>query len=347
LLNGLHDTSVKGNNTTAIRRLNKIIYTKLIKKFGYELIKNMTKPDVHVLLKNIYKTEERAKRKNSKDNEEEEESDEEEEQTGGEPDSIEDLLRDTDSELEDDDMQGGGLAKRKKKVAKRRGAWLMEKGDDEIVDFMDPSAAKQVVTTRPKEMGAKTKDKKEKDRGFKMTADGRLIITQDDEEDDKAKGKGKTQAKDSDDDDLDDLFAAYDGSALRNKSRKRKSQKDDYEDDDDDDDEAGPSSSKYRAGGAGIHRPIAKASRGRAESVAGSEYTSKKAHGDMKKKGKPDPYAYVPLNMANLNKRKQMKVKGTFNNLVKGAQKGAIKGSKGRAVNNKGHKGGKGKGKKK
>jgi len=340
---------VKGSNTTAIRRLNKIIYTKLIKKFGYELVKNMTKPDVHVLLKNIYKTEERAKRKSSKDEEEDEESDDEEEKTGGEPDSIEDLLRDTDSELEDDDMQGGGLAKRKKKVAKRRGAWLMEKGDDEIVDFMDPSAAKQVITTRPKEIGSQTKDKKEKDRGFKMTADGRLIITQEDEDENKSKPNGKGHAKGSDDDDdLDDLFAAYDGSALRNKSRKRKSQKDDYDDDDDDDDDAGPSSSKYRAGGAGIHRPIAKASRGRAESVAGSEYTSKKAHGDMKKKGKPEPYAYVPLNMANLNKRKQMKVKGTFNNLVKGAQKGAVKGSKGRAVNNiKNKKGGKGKGKKK
>lgn len=35
----------------------------------------------------------------------------------------------------------------------------------------------------------------------------------------------------------------------------------------------------------------------------GSEYCSKKAKGDVKKKGIPDPYAYVPLNRGLLNKR--------------------------------------------
>jgi len=39
---------------------------------------------------------------------------------------------------------------------------------------------------------------------------------------------------------------------------------------------------------------------------SGSEYRSKKAGGDMKKKGKLEPYAYIPLDpklMANRNKR--------------------------------------------
>lgn len=40
-----------------------------------------------------------------------------------------------------------------------------------------------------------------------------------------------------------------------------------------------------------------------AASVPGSEYKMKKAKGDMKKKGKPDPYAYVPLARSTLNKR--------------------------------------------
>ena len=32
-------------------------------------------------------------------------------------------------------------------------------------------------------------------------------------------------------------------------------------------------------------------------------YTLQKAGGDIKRKGKPDPYAYVPLNFQQLNKR--------------------------------------------
>lgn len=38
-------------------------------------------------------------------------------------------------------------------------------------------------------------------------------------------------------------------------------------------------------------------------SDVGSEYRSKKAKGDVKKKGKVDPYAYLPLKRTTLNKR--------------------------------------------
>jgi hypothetical protein len=59
------------------------------------------------------------------------------------------------------------------------------------------------------------------------------------------------------------------------------------------------------AGGSGIHRPIKHASRKcQGSSVTpGAEYQSKKAKGDVKKKGKPDPYAYLPLSRKVLNRR--------------------------------------------
>lgn len=38
-------------------------------------------------------------------------------------------------------------------------------------------------------------------------------------------------------------------------------------------------------------------------STPGSDYRSKKASGDVKKKGKVDPYAYLPLKRTALNKR--------------------------------------------
>lgn len=37
--------------------------------------------------------------------------------------------------------------------------------------------------------------------------------------------------------------------------------------------------------------------------IPGAEYKAPKAGGDIKKKGKPDPYAYVPLSRAALNRR--------------------------------------------
>ncbi|KYO41823.1 hypothetical protein Y1Q_0020694 [Alligator mississippiensis] len=48
-----------------------------------------------------------------------------------------------------------------------------------------------------------------------------------------------------------------------------------------------------------------------------------KGRGDVKKAGRPDPYAYIPLNRAKLNRRKKAKLQGQFKGLMKGAQRGA------------------------
>ena len=84
---------------------------------------------------------------------------------------------------------------------------------------------------------------------------------------------------------------------------------------------------KYRAGGSGIHRPLDANSK-KAVKEFGAEYKSKKAKGDMKVKGKPDPFAYVPLDKGSLNRRKKAKFEGQFKGLVNAANKGAIKGKK-------------------
>jgi ribosomal RNA-processing protein 12 len=111
---------------------------------------------------------------------------------------------------------------------------------------------------------------------------------------------------DSDDDDL----TGY----------KDKSQKKVYEEESDNEDENdGPSSKKkfaYQAGGSGIHRPVAASVKSGYSNVSsyskksqasrpGSEFKAKKAGGDMKKKGKMEPYAYVQLSRNSLNRRKR------------------------------------------
>merc|ERR1712112_357716 len=72
--------------------------------------------------------------------------------------------------------------------------------------------------------------------------------------------------------------------------------------------------SKYQPSGSGIHRKLDKGS--------GSEYRSKSGRGDVKKAGKHDPYAYIPMTHKALNKRKQAKAKGQFSSVISAAKKG-------------------------
>lgn len=60
----------------------------------------------------------------------------------------------------------------------------------------------------------------------------------------------------------------------------------------------------------------------------GEEYKAKRAKGDVKRKGKPDPFAYVPLQKSSLNRRKKAKFEGQFQGLVKATQKGSRIGKK-------------------
>ena len=74
-----------------------------------------------------------------------------------------------------------------------------------------------------------------------------------------------------------------------------------------------------------FHKPLAD----------GREYKSKKAGGDMKRKNKPDPYAYLPLNKGQLRiKRKQKKLQGTLKAILTKASKGSAHGRKIRHLRN-------------
>lgn len=306
-------TSMKEDCHHHFRFKAKEVYTKLIKKFGYETIYNMSTEGIRKQLVNIRKTLERAKKKR-KDKPESGESEGEEEHFSTQPESIDDLLKDSDSEPEEDKKEKRSKVKAKKPVAKETGrAWLQEGGDDDITDFMDVSAAKKIMATKPVE-----KTQKKSDSGFKTAPDGRLIITESSDD----------EGDDSEDEDIDELLEALEKGRDSGKIKQTKKRK--LEDLGASDDE-GQSPPKYKAGGGGIHRPLGKQEKPTRKSVEyGGEYKSKKGGGDVKRKGKPDPYAYVPLDFRNLNKRKQAKLKGQFKNLVKGAKKGAAKGRKGK-----------------
>jgi ribosomal RNA-processing protein 12 len=116
----------------------------------------------------------------------------------------------------------------------------------------------------------------------------------------------------------------------------------DGEDDDNEEEEkAGPSKKKialnpYKTGGTGIHRPLAesvksgmsnyskmsKASKMTSASRApGVDYKAKKAGGDVKKKGKHDPYAYIQLSRNSLNRRKRKAAGSQFKSIANKSKK--------------------------
>uniref|UniRef100_A0AAR2K0G8 Ribosomal RNA-processing protein 12-like conserved domain-containing protein n=1 Tax=Pygocentrus nattereri TaxID=42514 RepID=A0AAR2K0G8_PYGNA len=174
----------------------KNIFTKLVRKFGFELVKSMLPAEHHKVLANIHKAEARSKRRKllSKD---EEESDNEEDTPKAKTESIEDILAETDSDESEDEKPKKG---QKKPMKQKAQAWLKEGVSDDPLNFLDPKASQRVLATNPD-----LKKTAKVDHGFKVTSDGRLIIKEDDDDhDDKGihrvilslqKGKGDIKKK--------------------------------------------------------------------------------------------------------------------------------------------------------
>ncbi|KAL0965921.1 hypothetical protein UPYG_G00287950 [Umbra pygmaea] len=288
-----------GNMKEDIRRHFRMklknIFTKLIRKFGFELVKSLLPTEYHKVLLNIHKAEARTKRlKLSSDDHDNSDSDDD--MPKARTESFEDILAESDSDMSNDEKR-----KTQNKPTKQKGrAWLKEGHGEEPLNFLDPTVSKRVLATNP---GMKKSTKVQ--HGFKVTSDGRLIIK---EEDARDKSIG-------DDGEMKDILKEAGVKSV--KSKKIAFQDGHY----DDEMEMEPQM-KYKAGGSGIHRPLG------AKRDMGEDYMSKKSKGDVKRKGKVDPYAYIPLKKAQLNRRKKAKMQGQFKGMVRGAQKGAQSGKK-------------------
>lgn len=298
------------------------IYKKLCKKFTPEMIISLVPGNdegTHKRLKAMKKEMARKKRlrleamRNGKTTDDD--MDEEGEGMEQKTQTLQEILADSDdsdSDFDETEDQRQSKAKASKRGSNKIQATYIKEDEDTIVDLADIKAIGNVTTSKPNAKtatGLANSKSKDPNRGFKTNDTGRLII------DFKEDG-----SSDDDDDDEDD----EDG-----KKRKESELKADSSSED----EAVPQkrkrkasdalsmasgrsgqSSKYQAGGRGIHRNTSNASMksgfsGRSsastkasEATFGGEFRSKKARGDVKK-GQLDPYAYIPLNKSNLNKR--------------------------------------------
>lgn len=91
--------------------------------------------------------------------------------------SVEEILADSDS-----DEIGNEMEIDEPKYKNKTKTWI-EENEDTIVDFTDPNVSSKITATRPGQNIQQINVKKEKDRGFKTAADGRLIITDNDSSD--------------------------------------------------------------------------------------------------------------------------------------------------------------------
>ena len=337
----------------------RFLLERMVRKFGYDLLLGLVPKGDEVMqkrLKNIRKAharkdrddERRDKRRSGEDSDDEDGGDF---KIRAKPKNMEEIMAEIDdSENDEMDIEEEGTGKKKKSKRSRQQqqqTFITEKGgggEGSIVDLLDATAANKVTSQRPKSEAERaqmqeSRRKKEKNGGFEIAADGRLIIKDSDSDDgedaeeEELKRRRGHLMEDEGSEDEDKSENTFRALVSANAARKRKmagtsagasSRRS----------ASGPPSSKYKAGGTGIHRPLdTKGTAGAAASVKsnnsfGSEYRSKKARGDVKRKGMPDPYAYVPLQRSSLNRRKRAKFEGTFKNVVKAAKDGAERGGK-------------------
>lgn len=296
------------------------IYKKLCKRFTPEMIIGLVPGNdegTHKRLKAIKKEMARKKRlrleamrkgKIVADDMDEDESEPMETKTR----TIQEILEDSDDSDSDFDEPEVQQSKAAKAGRSNKGpSTYIKEDEDTIVDLADIKAIGSVTTSKPNAKDTEQMKKKAKDpnRGFKTNDEGKLVINfdedessdDDDEEEDSADEGGDKKRKAEADSSSEDEAVSH--------NRKRKAS-------DMMSTASGRSgaSSKYQAGGRGIHRNTSSASmksgysgRSSASTKAsgatfGGEFKAKKARGDVKK-GSIDPYAYIPLNKSGLNKR--------------------------------------------
>ncbi|CAB4487853.1 unnamed protein product [Rhizophagus irregularis] len=230
-------------------------------------------------------------------------------------------LEDTDDDDDDDDVDDGNtnkngkitkknkeiLKKGKKKDGKSVASWIKEGDDDDDytpVDFLDKGIISKVIGVNP----SKTrKQRKDFSKAFKETRDGKMVINESDDSDDSDDSDNASDIVMQEADDnytesqkSNDGFTRGRGNKIKFKKGNKKNNDDDECDNMDIDDiepiDAIASRNQKK------RKNKVKNNNNKVLPI-GKEYKAKNAGGDIKKKGKPDPYAYVSLSSVYKGKR--------------------------------------------
>ncbi|XP_076034709.1 RRP12-like protein [Oratosquilla oratoria] len=309
------------------RQKTRDIYARLMRKFGEDSIIGLVPQEdkiLHKRLRNLRKLAARKKQENEKGDDNGDDDEDEDGINSALPASLDEILAEIDADVEDDEDEEGASKKKNKKRNKKiqKVTTVIREGgeDDDIFDLLDPSAGQSVVSQRPtlKAKGSRKND----DGGFKVDSAGRFIITEEE-------GKGETSKRVEHMEDVEEMLAMKSG-AQEGKIKKRKRTLSDGSFEMPDLATAKKSSLTQKG-----EDSSGKNKNKKPKFAYGTEFRSKSAGGDMMKKGKVQPYAYVQLSKDRLNKRKKAKFAGQFNSLIHGAKKGVRKGTKMKARSKK------------
>eukprot|EP00118_Oscarella_pearsei_P000870 m.6009 g.6009 ORF g.6009 m.6009 type:complete len:1265 (+) comp14703_c0_seq2:70-3864(+) len=286
------------------RSKSKVLFERLIRKLGYEIVQKMV-PESHLkLIVNIRKTNDRNKRLKSKGKMVDES------QKPTQHRRYETLLYSSDDEGSDKEEETGRRIKGKVKRLKPAKTWIKET-EDEPVDFLDQGVVRKVLASNPKRHSGTFRPRR---NDFEITSDGKIVVEEEKEtkEDDSQMTRSRKRKRSA----IDDASGSEDGGDEGRAPPKRPA--------------------------IGIHRRLDSKEKVKVE--YGAEYRAKvlpsyqqanytnsslqKARGDVKIAGKADPYAYVRLDTAQLNRRKQAKLGGKFKGLMTAAKRGAQFGHK-------------------
>lgn len=308
------------------RRRMRDILSRLVRKFGSDRLMALVPPGDGILqkrIRNLRKEEARKKKERQakrKQGGKAEDSEDEDFVRGAIPPGLDEILAEIDSDDgrsddDDDDKKGGRKGKREDRKKGLKEAWIKE-DEDNIVDLLDPTAGQAVLSKRPKLKARRPKEGST--GGFEVDENtGRIIITDPDEQKKEKEKKGSSNIEFMED--LDEFLEMKAGVREgKIKQRKRNLSEGSEENEEPPNKVSGKGPSNVNS------KKIAQKKR----FDYGSDFRMKKAKGDMMKKGKVMPYAYVQFTKDRLNKRKKAKFQGQFTSLVRGAKKGVAKGSK-------------------
>lgn len=227
--------------------------------------------------------------------------------------TIADILK----ELESSDDEGNNSRTTKLSSKSKKSnttSVFLHEGKDGVIDLTDKRMSRHLSSRKPTETEAKNEANRKSE--LKFAPDGRLLLIG---KDGKYMGVEKEDENDMEVDpeqqlgiksDTSDTEAESDDGELSKKKKKKLAAKFDT---------SSLSSwfkSKKQPGQQpkGVRRML----------ETGETFRAKKAGGDIKVDGKPDPYAFVPLDPRALNKRKAKKLEGQFKGLVKSSKRGVI-----------------------
>lgn len=265
-----------------IRLKVRVILERLLRKCGREVLETHF-PEEHLKLlaavrkkysRDLVKKHEAkaARRVEAGEPSTTERGDGENRQDGSGEDDSDMEYEDSDSDVERELLDGDELLSRGKRASEDRvsGALRMAERSGDVVDLLDPRSAHSVLTHgEVQEASAREKlDQRRKrytaETAIKYTDDGRPIFVESDGDSGGAEQGSVMNDDDSDDDsDIEDRKAPKKSGPLASRKRPRR-------------DNDGHGSKRMKGS-------------------FGEEYRSKRGAGDVKRPGRPDPHAYIPL----------------------------------------------------